>query len=151
MIEGVVTKKLKVVPDERGFLMEMMRSDDPHFEKFGQVYLSVGYPGVIKGWHYHKKQNDNFFIVKGMAKVVLYDMREKSGTRGEINEFFIGERNPLMVHIPANVAHGFKAVGDETAHLINIPTELYNYEQPDEHRIDPHGGEIPYDWACEDH
>ncbi|MCB7129146.1 MAG: dTDP-4-dehydrorhamnose 3,5-epimerase family protein [Candidatus Brocadiales bacterium] len=150
MIEGVVTKKLKVVPDERGFLMEMMRSDDPHFEKFGQAYLSVGYPGVIKGWHYHKKQKDNFFIVRGTAKVVLYDMREKSGTRGEINEFFIGERNPLMVHIPANVAHGFKAVGDETAYLINIPTELYNYEQPDEHRIDPHGGEIPYDWACKD-
>ena len=146
MIEGVVTRKLKVIPDERGFLMEMLRSDYPEFQKFGQVYLTVGYPEVVKGWHYHKKQTDNFFVVKGMAKVVLYDMRENSRTKGEINEFFLGEQNPTMVLIPPMVVHGFKAVGPEPAYLINVPTELYNYEKPDEYRMDPYDNDIPYDW-----
>lgn len=146
MIEGVVTRKLKVIPDERGFLMEMLRSDYPEFQKFGQVYLTVGYPDIVKGWHYHKKQTDNFFVVKGTAKVVLYDMRDNSGTKGKINEFFIGEQNPIMVLIPPMVVHGFKAVGLEPAYLINVPTELYNYEEPDEYRIDPHDNDIPYDW-----
>ena len=146
MIEGVVTRKLKVVPDERGFLMEMLRSDYPEFQKFGQVYLTVGYPEIVKGWHYHKKQTDNFFVVKGMAKVVLYDMRENSRTKGEINEFFIGEQNPTMVLTPPMVVHGFKAVGPGPAYLINVPTELYNYEKPDEYRMDPYDNDIPYDW-----
>ena len=81
MIEGVKVKKLKVIPDERGHLMEMLRDDDEFFQRFGQVYLSVVYPGVVKGWHYHKKQTDHFVFVKGMAKVVLYDGREESRTR----------------------------------------------------------------------
>jgi len=91
MIEGVRTKRLKVIPDERGFLMEMLRCDDEMFEKFGQVYLTVAYPGVVKGWHYHKKQTDIFIPVKGMFKLVLYDDREGSPTYGRINKFFIGE------------------------------------------------------------
>ncbi|MFH1537742.1 MAG: WxcM-like domain-containing protein, partial [bacterium] len=78
MIDGVKEKKLRVIPDERGFLMEMLRSDDPFFQKFGQVYLTAAYPGVVKGWHYHKKQTDHFIAVKGMMKVVLYDRREGS-------------------------------------------------------------------------
>mgnify|MGYP001768493126 CR=1 FL=1 len=78
MIEGVVIKKLKVIPDERGHLMEIMRADDACFEKFGQVYLTTAYPGVVKGWHYHKKQADNMAVIKGMMKIVLYDGRKKS-------------------------------------------------------------------------
>ena len=100
MIEGVKIKRLKVIPDERGMLMEMMRDDDEFFQKFGQVYLSVVYPGVVKGWHYHKKQTDHFVFVKGNAKVVLYDNREGSKTKGEINEFFMGEYNPILLVIP---------------------------------------------------
>ncbi|MEK7368204.1 MAG: dTDP-4-dehydrorhamnose 3,5-epimerase family protein, partial [Planctomycetota bacterium] len=134
MIEGVVTRKLKVVPDERGFLMEMLRSDYPEFQKFGQVYLTVGYPEVVKGWHYHKKQTDNFFVVKGMAKVVLYDMRENSRTKGEINEFFLGEQNPTMVLIPPMVVHGFKAVGPEPGNVFgqgkNLPRIAMAHEIP---------------------
>ena len=100
MIHGVITKALKVIPDERGFLMEMLRDDDPFFQKFGQVYLTVVYPEVVKGWHYHKKQTDHFVVVKGMSKVVLYDSREDSPTKGEVNEFFLGERNPTLLVIP---------------------------------------------------
>jgi dTDP-4-dehydrorhamnose 3,5-epimerase len=150
LIEGVTMKKLRVIPDERGFLMEMLRCDDEFFHEFGQVYLSVAYPGVVKGWHYHRKQTDNFAVVKGMLKVVLYDMREDSPTYGTVNEFFMGEKNPILLVIPPLVAHGVKAVGPEAGYLVNCPTEPYNYEQPDEHRIAPHGGEIPYDWSRKD-
>ncbi len=150
MIQGVVEKKLRVIPDERGFLMEILRNDDSFYEKFGQVYLSVVYPGVVKGWHYHKIQTDNMAIVKGMAKVVLYDMREDSPTKGEIMELFMGDRNPMLVSIPPGVCHGMKGIGTEPAFMINIPTEVYNYDSPDEYRIPPHGSEIPYDWSRKD-
>ena len=150
MIEGVKVKRLKVIPDERGLLMEMMRDDDEFFQKFGQVYLSVVYPGVVKGWHYHRKQTDHFVFVKGMAKVVLYDNREGSKTRGEVNEFFMGEQNPILLVIPPFVLHGMKGIGTEPAMLVNVPTEPYRYDQPDEHRIDPHSNDIPYKWARKD-
>jgi dTDP-4-dehydrorhamnose 3,5-epimerase len=130
--------------------MELLRSDWPEFEKFGQVYVTAVYPGVVKGWHYHKKQTDNFICVKGMAKVVLYDPREGSPTRGQVNEFFIGELNPMLVQIPPGVYHGFKGISQDIALIVNIPTELYNYEQPDEYRLPPHTAEIPYDWSRKD-
>ena len=146
MIERVKIKKLNVIPDERGRLMEMFRSDDELFKKFGQVYMTTAYPGVVKGWHYHKKQTDNFVVVKGMMKVVLYDGREKSPTYKEINEFFMGEHNPILLQIPTYVYHGFKCISDTEAMCINMPTEVYNYNKPDEYRVDPDSGEIPYNW-----
>jgi dTDP-4-dehydrorhamnose 3,5-epimerase len=150
MIQGVMTKKLKVIPDERGHLMEILRSDDELFAKFGQVYATTAYPGVVKGWHYHKKQTDHFAVVKGMIKLVLYDGREDSSTQGEINEFFLGERNPLLVKIPPLVLHGFKCISQGEAICINVPTEVYDYQRPDEFRTDPHGGDVPYDWERRD-
>ena len=150
LIHGVHVKPLRVIPDERGYLMEMLRADDPFFQKFGQVYVSVAYPGVVKGWHYHRKQTDHFVIVKGMMKVVLYDAREDSPTKGMVNEFFMGERNPVLVSIPPGVVHGMKGIGTEPAMLINTPTEPYNHAQPDEHRIHPHENDIPYQWDRKD-
>ena len=150
MIHGVKTKKLKVIPDERGRLMEIIRSDDEGFTKFGQVYLTSAYPGVTKAWHFHKVQTDNFAVVKGMMKVVLYDSRDGSPTKGEVNEFFVGDQNPLLITIPPLVYHGFKCVGTEEAIVINTPTETYNYSKPDEFRVDPPSKEIPYDWTRKD-
>ena len=150
MIAGVKTKQLRIIPDERGRLMEMIRCDDDFYGKFGQVYMTTAYPGVVKGWHYHHQQDDNFVVVKGMIKLVLYDRREDSPTHGEINEFFIGEHRPLLVHIPREVAHGFKGIGVEEAMIINMVSEPYDYKNPDEHRIDPHEGGIPYDWSRKD-
>ncbi len=150
LIQGVNTKPLLVIPDERGYLMEMLRCDDPIFEKFGQVYLTVAYPGVVKGWHFHKQQTDIFFPVKGMFKLVLFDNRDSSSSFGKISELFIGERNPLLVTIPPGVVHGFKAIGTEAAYLINLPTEPYNYQQPDEFRIPPDDPSIPYNWALKE-
>ncbi len=150
MIDGVIVKKLKVIPDERGMLMEMMRDDDPFFQRFGQVYLSVVYPGVVKGWHYHRKQTDHFVFVKGMAKVALYDGRDGSPTKGEVNEFFMGEQNPILLVIPPGVLHGMKGIGVEPAYLVNTPTEHYVYEQPDEFRVAPDDPSVPYDWSRKD-
>ena len=151
MIEGVRIKTLKVIPDERGRLMELLRSDDQEFFiQFGQVYMTTAYPGVVKAWHYHKRQTDNFAVVHGMMKVVLYDNRPDSPTHGEVNEFFMGIHNPVLLQIPPLVLHGFKCIGETEGIVVNIPTTLYNYKAPDEHRIDPHSKEIPYDWAIKE-
>ncbi|MEO0082650.1 MAG: dTDP-4-dehydrorhamnose 3,5-epimerase family protein [candidate division WOR-3 bacterium] len=147
MIHGIQVKKLKLVPDERGTVMEILRSDDEVFRKFGQVYLSTVYPGVVKGWHFHKQQTDNLCIIKGMAKVVVYDDRPSSPTRGEVQEFFLGEQNPLLLVIPPNVLHGMKGIGTEPAYMINCPTEPYNHEQPDEFRRPWNDPAIPYNWG----
>jgi len=147
MIEGVETKKLRVIPDERGWLMEILRRDDEIFKNFGQVYLTTAYPDVVKAWHYHKLQTDNFTCIKGTMKVALYDDRKDSSTFGEVNEFFVGDRNPMLISVPPLVYHGFKAVGDETAYFLSIPTHAYNYQEPDEYRLPPDTKAIPYDWV----
>jgi dTDP-4-dehydrorhamnose 3,5-epimerase len=150
MIDGVEIKKLKLIPDERGFLMELLRSDEALFQKFGQVYLSVVYPGVVKGWHFHKVQTDFIAVVHGMAKLVLYDGREGSPTSNTVQEFFIGELNPTLIKIPPFILHGMKGIGLEPAYFINCPTEVYHYDKPDEYRVDPHDPKIPYDWQRKD-
>lgn len=150
MIDGVKVKQLKIIPDERGRLMEILRSDDGILEKFGQVYMTTAYPGVVKAWHYHKLQDDQFCVVKGMLKLAIYDDREGSATRGEVNQFFLGESNPILVKIPRGVYHGFKGIGTEEAIVINVVTLPYNREEPDEYRFDPHENDIPYDWSRRD-
>jgi dTDP-4-dehydrorhamnose 3,5-epimerase len=150
MIEGVKVKKLKVIADERGRLMEILRSDDDVFQRFGQVYMTTAYPGVVKGWHYHKKQSDNMAVLKGMMKIVLYDARKGSKTFGEVNEFFAGEHNPVLIHIPPYVYHGFKCISAEEALVVNTPTAVYRYSKPDEFRVHPHDNDIPYDWGRKD-
>jgi dTDP-4-dehydrorhamnose 3,5-epimerase len=150
LIHGVTVRKLNVISDERGRLMEILRSDDKEFSKFGQVYITTAYPGVVKAWHCHKIQDDNMTVVKGMVKLVLYDDREDSPTKGVINEFFVGDHNRILVHIPRFVWHGFKCVSDAEAMIVNTVTECYRYDNPDEYRKPPHGSEIPYDWARKD-
>lgn len=151
MIEGVKIKRLKPNCDERGFLMEILRCDEEMFERFGLVYVSLNYPGVVRAWHYHKLQTDFFCVVKGMAKVVIYDSREGSTTNGEVNEFFIGEHDPSLVRIPVGVMHGYKTVGAVPCLLLNFPTVPHNKGEPDEYRVDPHDNDIPYDWGLKEH
>lgn len=146
MIQGIEIKQLKRHADERGYLMEMLREDDEIFEHFGQSYVSLNYPGVIRAWHYHKKQNDFWVCVKGMIKAVVYDSREDSPTYGEVNEFFMGDNNPILLKIPVGVMHGYKTVGVEPSLLVNFPTMPYNREDPDEYREPWNSEKIPYDW-----
>ena len=150
MIHGVITKLLKVIPDERGRLMEILRNDDDIFGGFGQVYMTTTYPGAVKAWHYHKKQDDHITCVKGMLKLVIYDSRKESPTYGEINEFFIGDYNPMLVKVPKMIYHGWKCISEEEAIVVNVPTEPYDRETPDEHRLDPHINDIPYTWERKD-
>ncbi|MHB8093446.1 MAG: dTDP-4-dehydrorhamnose 3,5-epimerase family protein [Candidatus Aminicenantales bacterium] len=150
MIDGVKIKNLKVVPDERGRLMEILRRDDEVFSGFGQVYVTTTLPGVVKAWHKHLKQADNIACVAGMIKVALYDGREGSSTRGEVAEFYCGIHRPILLHVPAGVHHGWKCVSAEEAVIVNVPTEPYDYAKPDEQRLDPHENDIPYDWKRKD-
>ncbi|MFX1277500.1 MAG: dTDP-4-dehydrorhamnose 3,5-epimerase family protein [Promethearchaeota archaeon] len=146
LIEGVIIKDLKPILDERGYLIECFRSDWPIFEKFGQAYITTAFPNVVKAWHYHKVQTDNMVCIKGNAKLVLYDSRENSRTYKKINEIFFGEKQPRLVSIPNKVMHGFKAIGNEIMMVLNCPTEVYNYSQPDEYRLPYNTEEIEYDW-----
>ena len=149
MIEGVQIKQLKRNADERGFLMEMIRSTDEFFTKFGQCYVSLNYPGVVRAWHYHKKQEDYFVVVQGMCKVGLYDMREGSPTKGVAEAHYLGDNNNIVLRIPIGVAHGYKTEGTQPSLLINFPTEVYNAEDPDELRIPWDDPSIPFNWDIE--
>ena len=149
-IDGVRVKPLSAIADDRGWLMEILRADETDlFTKFGQVYISATYPGVVKAWHFHRQQTDNFICLTGMVKLVLVDTREGSTTKGAINEFFLGVENRLLVQVPALVYHGWKCISAETATVLNLPTEPYQYDQPDEYRLEPHGT-LPYDWTRKD-
>jgi dTDP-4-dehydrorhamnose 3,5-epimerase len=149
-IHDVRVKPLRLIPDERGWLLEILRADDPQmFERFGQVYASATYPGVVKAWHYHKRQVDYFACVAGMVKLVLVDTREDSPTKGAIDQFFVGVQNPVLVRVPNLVYHGWKCISLEPSLVINVPTETYKYDDPDEYRLEPHGT-LPYDWTRKD-
>ena len=145
-IQGAEVKQLVMHSDERGGLTEILRSDDPIFQKFGQAYVSITYPGVVKAWHYHKKQTDYLTVIKGACKEVLYDDRENSPTKGVVNEFFLSEYNRILITIPPGVWHGQKPYGPEPCYLINFPTEVFDREDPDEYRVDPFDNNIPYNW-----
>jgi dTDP-4-dehydrorhamnose 3,5-epimerase len=145
MIDGVKIIPLTQIVDERGKIMHMLKSTDPHFIAFGEIYFSTAWPGTIKGWHIHTSMTINNAVVSGRAKLVMYDMREGSPTRGEIQEVFIGEDNYSLVQIPPGIANGYKAYGDKPAILANCATEPH---RPDEIiRIDPFTPDIPYDWS----
>lgn len=146
MIYGVAVKKLKLIPDERGRLMEILRSDEGIFQKFGQVYMTTAYPGVVKAWHYHKRQDDYFTCISGTMRLALYDARRDSPTYKEVNDFTISMDDPMLVRIPRFVYHGFKCAGDKEAIVINVPTRPYNHKDADEYRVDAFQNDIPYDW-----
>jgi dTDP-4-dehydrorhamnose 3,5-epimerase len=148
VIEGVATKKLRVIPDERGHLMECLRSDDELFIKFGQLYMTTTLPGVVKGWHLHHAQWDNIVCVKGMIKLVLCDDRDGSTTKGQVDEFFLGEQAPMLVRVPPGVWHGWKCVSVDEAYIVNAPTEVYAYDAPDQDERPPDDPRIPYDWGA---
>lgn len=145
MIDGVKIKALKKICDERGMIMHMLRSDDSEFEKFGEIYFSCVYPGVVKGWHGHKKMTLNYAVVKGMVKLVLYDDRPNSPTKGELMEIFMGEDNYVLVKIPPKVWNGFKGIGTEMAIVANCAT--LPHDPKEIYRCDPFDNDIPYDWG----
>jgi dTDP-4-dehydrorhamnose 3,5-epimerase len=144
VIDGVIVTPLRQIPDERGKIMHMMRSDDPVFEKFGEIYFSVAYPNVIKGWHIHKEMTLNYAVIAGMIKLVLYDSRNGSATRGEIQEIFMGEDNYVRVTVPPRIYNGYKGIGAKPVVVANCATMPHDPTEIE--RLDPFTKEIPYDW-----
>ena len=145
MIEGVLVHPLKQIPDERGKVAHMLKATDPHFEQFGEIYFSFVYPGVVKGWHRHSKMTINYAVPVGMIKLVLYDDRPNSSTRGQVEELCIGESSYCLVKVPPGIWNGFKGTGTAQAIVANCATIPHD---PDEvQRLDPMGGKIPYDWS----
>ena len=144
MIDGVTVKPLRRIPDERGYIMHMLRADDPAFQRFGEIYFSAIYPGVIKAWHLHKEMTLNYAVVVGMIKLVLCDQRENSPTRGEINELYIGQENYQLATIPPQVWNGFKGIGDQMAIVANCAT--HPHDPTEISRMSPFDPAIGYDW-----
>ena len=147
MIDGVFVQPLKKISDERGKIMHMLRADDPHFDTFGEIYFSVVYPGVVKGWHLHQKMTLNYAVVMGMIKLVLYDERPESPMRGELMELFIGDDNYQLVTVPPLVWNGFKGIGTVPAIVANCAT--LPHDKNEISRLDPFDNHIPYNWELE--
>jgi dTDP-4-dehydrorhamnose 3,5-epimerase len=146
MIDGVRVKQLIRHSDDRGFFEEIVRDDDGLLRRFGQASMSKTYPGVIKAFHYHERQDDLWFFPVGNAQVVLYDLREDSPTKGETNVFYMGEDNPIAVLIPAGVAHGYRTLGEKPAIIIYFTTQSYNPNNPDEKRLPFNDPRIGFNW-----
>ncbi len=149
LINGVVTKKLVRHSDDRGFFMEILRDDDELLARFGQASLSMSYPGVIKAFHYHERQDDLWFFPAGNAQVVLHDLREGSATKGETNVFYMGETNPMLLVIPKGVAHGYRVLGPTPVIITYFTTESYDPENPDEKRLAWNDPVIDFDWTTQ--
>jgi dTDP-4-dehydrorhamnose 3,5-epimerase len=145
MIAGVVIEPLLQIPDERGKVMRMMRKTDEAFEEFGEVYFSVVLPGAIKGWHLHHRMTINYAVPFGRIKLVLYDEREDSPTRGQIQEIFLGGDHYARVTVPPFVWNGFKGYGTTEAIVCNCATIVHDPEEIE--RLDPFDLRIPYDWS----
>jgi len=146
MIDGVKIKKLVKHCDDRGFLAEVLRSDENLMKKFGQSTFAKTYPGVIKAFHWHKRQDDLWFIFEGNAQVVLYDLRKGSPTHKQTQVIFAGEEDLKLILIPKGVAHGYKVLGHKPLKMIYHTTEAYNPERPDEERLPFNDPEIGFDW-----
>lgn len=144
MIEGVQIFPLSRIQDERGVVMRMLRADDPHFVEFGEIYFSVIYPGVIKAWHLHSRMTINYAVVDGNIKLVLYDQRPDSKTRGQLREIVFGQINYQLVRVPPGVVNGFAAVGGQRAIVANCAS--IPHDPAEITRIDPFSPSIPYDW-----
>jgi dTDP-4-dehydrorhamnose 3,5-epimerase len=144
MIDGVQVVPLRRIADERGTVMHMLRATDPHFTEFGEIYFSTVYRGVVKGWHRHREMTLNYACVFGRIKLVLYDERPDSPSKGELLELFLGPDNYALVVIPPGVWNGFKGMNDPWAVVANCATRPHDPSRSD--RLDPFTNHIPYQW-----
>jgi dTDP-4-dehydrorhamnose 3,5-epimerase len=145
VINGVQIIPLRRIPDERGTISHMLRCTDTHFQQFGEIYFSSVYAGVIKGWHRHKEMTLNYACIFGRIKLVMYDEREQSPTRGQLMEVFLGQDNYSLVIIPPDVWNGVKGMSDPYAIVANCCTHPHDPSRST--RLNPFENHIPYDWA----
>jgi dTDP-4-dehydrorhamnose 3,5-epimerase len=144
MIEGVIVTPLRQIFDERGKVMHMLREDSPAFSRFGEVYFSCVHPGAIKAWHLHKRMTLNYAVIFGQIKFVLFDDRENSATRGQVQEFILSPENYCLVTVPPMLWNGFKGIGDKTAIVANCATLPHDPNEIE--RRAAFDDKIPYEW-----
>lgn len=148
-IHGLKIIPLRRIPDDRGTIFHMLRSTDPHFIQFGEIYFSSVYPGVIKGWHKHREMTLNYACLVGNCKIVVYDERDDSPTKGVLQEVFFGRDNHCLVQVPPDTWNGFTAVGTGEALVANCCTHAHDPKRSS--RLDPFQNHIPYSWAVKSH
>jgi dTDP-4-dehydrorhamnose 3,5-epimerase len=146
MINGVKIKPIKKYADDRGFFAEIIKFGEETFCEVKQTSYTETYPGVIKAFHWHKKQWDVWFVARGMAQVVLCDLREDSKTKRETQVICAGEDNPVLIAIPPGVAHGYRVLGTEKVGLFYHTSEPYDPANPDEERINFDDPRIGFCW-----
>jgi dTDP-4-dehydrorhamnose 3,5-epimerase len=143
-INGVVVSPRRQIVDERGKIMHMLRADDPEFEQFGEVYFSFVNQGAIKAWHLHSEMVLNYVCVHGLIKLVLFDERPGSPTRGELMELFLGPENHQLVKVPPGVWNGFKGVAAGASIVCNCASIPHRADEIA--RKSPFTADIPYQW-----
>ncbi len=146
-IHDVIVKKLITHSDDRGYFRELVREDEPLLRHFGQSAVTKTYPGVIKAFHWHDHQDDVWYVVDGMARVVLYDRRAGSSTEGVTQVIYAGDDNPVVILIPTGIAHGYQVLGSKPVVLVYYVTQAYDAARPDEQRIPFDDPQIGFDWS----
>lgn len=145
-IHGVEVYPLKQIVDERGAVLHMLRSDSGVYTKFGEVYFSETNPGVVKAWKRHKKMTQHFAVPVGGIKLVIYDGRESSPTRGRIDELIIGRPdNYVLVKVPPGLWYGFQCISKHAALMANCADLPHDPEESEAAGLE--SGEIPYNWG----
>jgi len=144
MIEGVIITPLKQIKDDRGKVMHMLRSDWDLFEDFGEIYFSNVNPGIVKGWKKHTRMIQNLVCIVGNMRLVIYDDRDDSNTKGEVQEIVFGEDNYCLVTIHPGVWMGFASVDNQKSMLANCASIVHD---PQESITIPWDDTyIPYSW-----
>ena len=147
MIEGVILRTLAPQADERGEICEVFNPAwGVHPAPLVYVYQATVRPGYVKGWIVQRHQDDRLFVSIGRIRIVLYDDRADSPTRGMLNSFTVTERNRALVVIPRGVFHAVQNVGESEAVYINMPTAPYNHANPDKYRLPLRNDLIPFDF-----
>ena len=128
-ISGVKLIEKKIIVDDRGKILHMLRKDDHDFSKFGEIYFSYVNPKKIKAWHLHKKMTLNYVAAYGKIKLVLYDNRETSETNGLVQEIILSNDNHILVSIPPMVWNGFCSADNNVAVLANCSDIPHDKEE----------------------
>ena len=124
--------------------MHMLREDSPVFSRFGEIYFSCTFPGVVKAWHLHTSMTLNYAVIHGQIKCVLYDDRPGSSTYGQVDEYFISPENYYLLTVPPLVWNGWKGIGTTEAIVANCAT--LPHEANEIIRKSPFDSDIPYNW-----
>jgi dTDP-4-dehydrorhamnose 3,5-epimerase len=144
MIEGVIIQELKQIADARGRVMQMLRADSSLFRKFGEIYFSEILPDQVKAWKKHQKMTQHYAVPLGNIKLVMYDDRENSPTRGELQVLEIGREHYCLVRIPPRVWYGFKCLGQQPALVANCAD--LPHDPAESQSLEPSSALIPYQW-----